>query len=129
VGNFLGVMKKAAASVKAQKQGWRFAIWLVLAAFTLQSYVTQVHIHDAAPVAAITKAFTNADHGKAPADNSPLDCPFCQAAALAGAFALPVTPLLILSAAGIILSAPDHPAPASYDTAAHIWRSRAPPQQ
>ena len=121
-------MKKAATTAKAHNQGWRFAIWLVLAAFTLQSYVTQVHIHDAAP-AAITKAFTNGSHGKAPVDNSPLDCPFCQAAALAGAFALPATPLLILSAVGIVLAAPDHPAPASYDTVAHIWQSRAPPQQ
>jgi hypothetical protein len=109
------------------EHGWRFAIWLVLAAFTLQSYVVQTHIHDAAP-AAITKAFTNTGNGKSPVDNSPMDCPFCQAA-LAGAFALPATPLLVLSAVGILLAAPDHPAPASYDAAAHIWRSRAPPQQ
>ena len=104
------------------------AIWLILAAFTLQSYVAQTHIHDSAP-AAIAKAFTTTSHGKTPVDNSPMDCPLCQAAALAGAFALPATPLLILSAAGIFLAAPDHPAPASYDTVAHIWRSRAPPQQ
>jgi len=121
-------MTRTATTAKAGKQGWRFAIWLVLAAFTLQSYVTQVHIHDAAP-AAITKAVASGNHGKAPVDNSPLDCPFCQAAALAGAFALPVTPLLVLSAVSTVLAAPDHPAPASYDTVAHIWRSRAPPQQ
>ena len=103
------------------------AIWLILAAFTLQSYVAQTHIHDTAP--AIAKAFTTSSHGKTPADNSPMDCPFCQAAALTGVFAIPVTPLLILSAVGIFLAAPDHPAPAAYDTVAHIWRSRAPPQQ
>src|SRR5580698_6708616 len=103
-------MKKAATTAKAGNQGWRFAIWLILAAFTLQSYVAQTHIHDAAP-AAIAKAATDSGHGKSSGDNNPLDCPFCQAVAQAGAFALPATPLLLLSVAGIMLAVPDHPAP------------------
>jgi hypothetical protein len=121
-------MTRTTAKAKTRKQGWRFAIWLVLAAFTLQAYVTQVHIHDAAP-AAIGKSVSNAGDGKSPGDNNPLDCPFCQAVAQAGAFALPTAPLLLLSVAGIMLAAPDHPAPAVTNTVAHIWRSRAPPQQ
>jgi putative copper export protein len=120
-------MKTAATRPAGTKNRWRFAIWLILAAFTLQSYVVQTHIHDAAP-AAISKAFTTTGHGKSPVDNSPLDCPFCQAA-LSSAFALSATPLVFLSAAGIFLAALDHPAASSYDTVAHIWRSRAPPQQ
>jgi hypothetical protein len=108
------------------KRGWRFAIWLVLVAFTLQSYVVQTHIHDTAAVA-ISKAFTSAGHGKSPVDNSPMDCPFCQAA-LFDAFALSATPIFFPSAAAIFLPAMDHPATASYDTVAHIWHSRAPPQ-
>jgi hypothetical protein len=119
-------MKTFATKSAGTKKGWRFAIWLILAAFTLQSYVVQTHIHDTAP-AAISKTFTGTGHGKSPADNSPLDCPFCQAA-LAGDFALSATVLVFLSAAGIFLAVPDRPATASYDTVAHIWRSRAPPQ-
>jgi hypothetical protein len=119
-------MKTFTTRSAGTKKRWRFAIWLILAAFTLQSYVVQTHIHDTAP-AAISKAFTNIGHGKLPVDNSPLDCPFCQAA-LAGAFALSTTALVFLSAAGIFLPIPDRPATASYDTVAHIWRSRAPPQ-
>jgi hypothetical protein len=120
-------MKTAATRPAGTKNRWRFAIWLILAAFTLQSYVVQTHIHDTGS-AAISRAFTHAGHGKSPVDNSPLDCPFCQAA-LSGALALPAVPLVFLSTAGIFLAALDHPATASYDTAAHIWRSRAPPQQ
>lgn len=100
---------------------------LILAAFTLQSYIVQTHIHGAAP-ATVSKALTSTGHGKSPVDNSPLDCPFCQAA-LSGAFALSATPLVFLSTAGVFLAALDHPVTASYDTVAHIWRSRAPPQQ
>jgi hypothetical protein len=120
-------MNIAATRAAGTKTRWRFAIWLVLVAFTLQSYVVQTHIHDTTP-AAIGNAFTNAGHGKLPVDSNPLDCPFCQAA-LSGAFTLSTPLLVFLSAAGIFLAAMDHPATASYDTAAHIWRSRAPPQQ
>jgi len=119
-------MNIAATGTARTTKRWRFAIWLILAAFTLQSYVVQTHIHDTAP-AAISKAFTNTGHGKSPVDNSPLDCPFCQAA-LSGAFALSTMPLVSLSAAGVFVAAPDHSATASYNTVAHIWRSRAPPQ-
>jgi hypothetical protein len=126
-------MKKAAAKAKTRDRGWRFAIWLVLVAFTLQAYVTQVHIHDAAPTTidkgAISKSITDAGHGKSPGGDNPLDCPFCQAVAQAGAFALPASPLLLLSVASIVLAAPDHPAAVATNTVAHIWRSRAPPQQ
>jgi hypothetical protein len=120
-------METVATRTAGMNKRWRFAIWFILAAFTLQSYVVQTHIHDTASVG-ISKAFTAGGHGKSPVDGSPLDCPFCQAA-LSGAFTLSAPPLVFLSAAGIFLAAMDHPATASYDTAAHIWRSRAPPQQ
>jgi hypothetical protein len=117
-------MRTAAAATKG---GWRFAVWLILAAFTLQSYGIQTHIHDAAPVA-VSKTFTNTGHGKVPGNDSPLDCPFCQAT-LSGALALSSAPLVLFFLTGIFLAAPDHPAAATYDMVAHIWRSRAPPQQ
>jgi hypothetical protein len=120
-------MQTAVTKAAGRNQRWRFAIWLILAAFTLQSYVVQTHIHDTAPTA-VSKTFTDTGHGKLPADTSPLDCPFCQAA-LSGAFALSPVVLVFLSATGVFMAPPDHPATASYDTVAHIWRSRAPPQQ
>jgi hypothetical protein len=120
-------MKIAATRTAGTKKGWRFAVWLILAAFALQSYVVQTHIHDATP-AAVSKIFTAIGHGKSPANNSPLDCPFCQAT-LSDAFVLSSAPFIFFLPVGIFLAAPDRPGPASYDTAAHIWRSRAPPQQ
>src|SRR6185437_15335038 len=119
-------MDTAATRTDGTNKKWRFAIWLILAAFTLQSYVVQTHFHDVSLVA-IGKAFTSTSHGKSPVDNSPLDCPFCQAA-MSGVFALFVTPLVFLFATGRLFAALDHPAAASYDTIAHIWRSRGPPQ-
>jgi hypothetical protein len=120
-------MNTAAKEIAGVKGRWHFAIWLFLVAFTLQSYVVQIHFHDAAPTA-ISKVLANTGHGKSPADNSPLDCPFCQAA-LSSAFALFATPLVFISADSTILATLNRPASASYDTMAHIWRSRAPPHK
>ncbi len=123
-------MKKPVARAAAKSGGWRVAIWLLLAAFTLQAYVAQTHIHDAAPTSlsqtGITKSVSASD-SKAPSDKSQPDCPFCQAVAQAGAFHLPGAPLIFLTASFITVMAPGHPAPASYDATAHNWRSRAPP--
>ena len=120
-------MNTAVTDAAGTKKGWHFAVWLILAAFILQSYVVQTHIHDASP-AAVTKIFANIGHGKSPVDNGPLDCPFCQAT-LSGAFTLSAAPFVIFILTGTLLTAPDNPATGSYDTVAHIWRSRAPPQQ
>jgi len=121
-------MTRSTAKAKTRIQRWRLAIWLVLAAFTLQAYVTQVHIHDSATTT-VTNSAANVGHGKSSGDNNPLDCPFCQAVAQAGAFALPAAPLLLLSVAGIMLAAPDHRSSGAANTLAHIWQSRAPPQK
>jgi hypothetical protein len=121
-------MKRATTRTAWKAREWRFAIWVLLAAFTLQAYVTQTHFHNNASTV-ISKVIVDASDDKTPLDNSQPDCPFCQAVAQASAFHLPGSPLLILTSAYVLLAAPSHPAPASYDTAAHIWRSRAPPQQ
>ncbi len=120
-------MKRATARTARHTFGWRIAIWVLLAAFTLQAFVAQSHIHDTA-FGGVVKIISDASDGKGPSENSQPDCPFCQAVAQAGAFHLPGSPLLILNAVYVLLAAPSHPAPASYDTAAHNWRSRAPPQ-
>lgn len=77
-----------------------FLALLVAFAFALQSFLTQTHIHGA-PASfggfAIVKIDAGSSGGsKAPADNSPLDCPYCQAIAHSGLFFMPAAPLLRL---------------------------------
>ena len=115
-----------AATRKRRVTGWRLIATLVLLAFTFQSYVAQTHIHDAAPASAAL--IKNLGHNKSPVDNSPLDCPFCQAVAHAGTFFMPVAPLLFLSAQWIEMAAPHLALSASTGAAAHSWQSRAPPR-
>ncbi len=104
---------------------WRFVACFLLIAFTLQSYITQTHIHNGTP-AAISKIVTGS-HGKAPVDDNPMDCPFCQAVAHNGPFFLPAAPLLLLSAVWTELAAPSLRMRVTADAAAHNWQSRAPP--
>jgi len=117
----------AATRANATLPGWRLIAILVMLAFTLQSYVAQTHIHEAAPPASAA-LIKNLGHNKSPVDNSPLDCPFCQAVAHDGAFFVPDAPILFLAAQWVAMAAPhfflaDHSADAN-----HSWRSRAPPR-
>ena len=75
---------------------------LVAFAFALQSFLTQTHIHGVPTVfdgSGIVKIDSGSSGGgKAPADTSPLDCPYCQAIAHSGLFFMPAAPLLRLPA-------------------------------
>jgi len=105
---------------------------MLLLAFTLQSFVTQTHVHfslHAIDRAAAVKVLVNAsDHGKSPIGNDTTDCPFCQAIFSAGAFFIPA-PLPLLPPTmwaenvgrSMSASAPD-------SEIAHSWQSRAPPR-
>ncbi|HEX4104724.1 MAG TPA: hypothetical protein VHX92_00690 [Rhizomicrobium sp.] len=117
-------MKARIASAKERSSGWRLVACLILVAFTLQSYITQTHIHNVAPAA--TAKITPL-HGNAPVDDNPVDCPFCQAVAHDGPFFAPAVPLLILSIEFVELAAPALRFHRSWDAPAHIWQSRAPP--
>lgn len=121
-----------AGEVRRGKPRWRAITWLVAFAFTLQSFVTQTHIHvtpQVAGSAAIVKLLdrASAEH-KAPVEKDKTTCPFCQAIARAGAFFASVAPLLPLPvtlvkhAIPALLSLTVHAPPA------HSWQSRAPPQ-
>ena len=118
-------MKAATVLAKKRSSGWRLIAGLILIAFSLQSWVTQTHIHSATP-AAVVKIFHHSQ-GKAPLDDNPMDCPFCQAVAHDGPFFLPTVPLLILSIAFVELAAPSMRFHRPSEAAAHIWQSRAPP--
>jgi len=118
-------VKTEVTSTRKANSGWRFIACLILITFTLQSYITQTHIHNATPVA-ITKVFPHSQ-GKTPLDDNPMDCPFCQAVAHDGPFFFPTVLLLILSVEFIELAAPAFHLHRSLEQLAHIWQSRAPP--
>jgi hypothetical protein len=109
----------------------RFVAFVVVLAFTLQSFIIQTHIHGTSQTfgaAAIVKILTDAPgHGQLPVDNSPVDCPFCQAIDHVGAFFAPAMPLLLLPAAQAERMAHAIAARVMAGHTALNWRSRAPP--
>jgi hypothetical protein len=121
------------AGVRRRSLGWRSVAWFLLLAFTLQSYVTQTHIHGAAQGvggAAIVKLLSKAPaHGNSPSENSSTDCPYCQAIVHAGAFFMPVTPVPIPLAVWSERIAPSIMASNVDSASAHDWHSRAPPRR
>lgn len=118
-------MKADNALVRERSWGCRLLACLILLAFTLQSYITQSHIHPLAP-AGVAKILTHSP-AKAPLDDNPMDCPFCQAVAHDGPFFLPTAPLLILSITYVELAAPAFRIHDFWDAPTYIWQSRAPP--
>jgi hypothetical protein len=104
---------------------------LVLFAFTLQSYVTQSHIHDglrgSGAIATVKSDAKAPSHRKSPLDDNPLNCSICQAVAHAGAFLMPAT-LPLLPALSAELATPFIALRAVGAGAMHDWQSRAPPQ-
>ncbi len=109
---------------------WRALTWILLLAFTLQSYITQTHIHPAAHPAAnasIAK-ITNKAPAPAPGDPDALNCPFCQAIATAGAFFTPAAPLLILPTQWVKVTMPRVSVILLHPAFARGWNSRAPPR-
>lgn len=117
---------KTTAILLDWKRAWRVIACLLLISFTLQSYITQTHIHSTS-TAAIAKILVGS-HDKAPIDDGPLDCPFCQAVAHDGPFFLPATALLLLAVMGVELAAPPFGARKNAYVPAHNWQSRAPPR-
>jgi hypothetical protein len=122
----------ATAARQTKNTGSRFRAigWVVLFAFTLQSFITQTHIHgvfsggntEAAKVRA-----SGSPHGKAPKQNSSAGCPFCQAITHAGVFAAPSSPNLVLPIRLAELGTPLFLAAAIGIAPSLPWHSRAPP--
>ena len=118
--------------VRRRISGWRYVTWILLLAFSLQSYITQTHIHITSHttdrvVASKLLASTPA-RNKSPAEDGTGTCPFCQAVTNASAFFAPTAPLVLpptLWAESIAL--PFLARMVGRDTA-HNWHSRAPPQ-
>ena len=112
------------------------------AAFLVQGYVTQTHIHPPFLRAVSTSVSVDSDgsrkidktdrrapsRGNLPANDDPSKCPLCQAVGHAGNFVwphaavviLPQLPLAIVPVAVALLRIPE--------AQSHDWRGRAPPQ-
>lgn len=121
-------MRTRAADTR--RQGWwRPVTWVLLIAFTLQSYVAQTHIHwlvqDSAGIA---KALGKVSPGKLPDENRATDCPFCQAVLHAGAFYTPLSPNVLPPAIWVELAALPPVAIVVGTRVGPHWQSRAPPQ-
>ena len=104
---------------------------LVLAlAFTLQSFVTQTHIHGIATggETAIVKVLKGPAPNPSPLDSSDNACAFCQAVAHSGAFFAPAAPVLLLPAFSTAPALLPVAVSVAGGVIAHSWQSRAPPK-
>jgi hypothetical protein len=108
----------------------RVIAWIVLLAFTVQSFITQTHIHvlfgrgDAASVKMLA---SGSPHGKTSKQDGSADCPFCQAITHAGTFATPSPPNLVLPVRLADIGAPLFLAGDIGIAPSLPWQSRAPP--
>ena len=101
---------------------------LVLLAFSFQSYLAQTHIHETAAATSAAQIY-HPGQNKSPVDNSPLDCPFCQALAHATSFLMPGALLLFL-APQWVKTTTSHTLFFDKGTATkYNWQSRAPPSR
>lgn len=121
-----------ARTVGVRGSGFRSIVWLLLVAFTLQSFITQIHIHraiDGAGKPAISQTLAKAPpHGNTSDQNSTADCPFCQAITHAGAFSTPSAPGLLLPVVWVESAPLLLVADAIDSLFSHPWQSRAPPR-
>jgi hypothetical protein len=122
----MGVMKASATKPEWFNRApvWRLIAALVLLAFSFQTYVAQTHIHQS-PIAGLA-SIAHPSH-KTPTENSPFDCPFCQAVAHGTSFLQPDSLTLLPSAQSLQIPVPHTLSVAKNTAADHSWRSRAPP--
>jgi hypothetical protein len=123
---------KTTISVEDRHRRRSIIVWILLFAFTVQSFAAQIHIHG--PLRAVDGASIGnvvekaGSHNKSSGAPDAADCPICQAIAHAGAFFVPLAPVLLLP--GWV----EHFVPSvrlltvAVATATHEWFSRAPPQ-
>lgn len=99
-----------------------FLALLLLVTFSLQSYLTQTHIHTGSAVA------QKQAPGKLPNKDDPANCPICQEMLQAGHFVTPSAASLLLPSAQVSVFRIVTRAVVVAQSASHAWRSRAPPQ-
>lgn len=118
-----------AKTTRTRGSGFRAIAWILLVAFTLQSFVTETHIHGAFQSASTTVAAVVKTEAQknAPVDNGKAECPFCQAIVHAGAFFAPPAQILILPLSWATIAASFFVVESVVSVSSHRWQSRAPP--
>jgi hypothetical protein len=107
----------------------RFVVFIATFAFALQSFIAQTHIHsESLTLGGVITIATTSASGKAPADHSQADCPFCQAVVHVGSVVASSPPLLRLPFSWVETAALIFSVVATSGSAAHDWQSRAPPR-
>lgn len=107
----------------------RIVMFVAVLAFALQSYIAQTHIHDAWQAAGgIVRLATQPSPDKSPIDHNRADCPFCQAVLHVGAALASPAPLLTLPFVWVLTAPLIFTTRADSVSAAHDWKSRAPPR-
>lgn len=117
----------------------RAAVALTLVAFSLQSFMTQTHIHFAPALeralAASNSALPGAhdaiaskkNHDRYPANQDPANCPICQEMLYAGHYVTPAAIAALAPAWAISIIATVELVPLFVSARSHSWRGRAPP--
>jgi hypothetical protein len=105
--------------------------FFLLAAFTLQSFVIQTHIHIG--TSAVTFGFVQNTNAGTPDKPSPLDndstnCLFCQEVMHAGHFVMPAAAALALPTEFVSIVPIRIALPLFVGAIAHGWQSRGPPR-
>lgn len=125
------MVKAKARRPGAPLGGWRHALaYVLLAAFALQSYVVQTHIHLAPADAAklFVSGPAHGGHDRYPAGDDPANCPLCQEILHSGHYVTPAAlayapPTLAVSTVLLVDAALPFIVALS-----HSWHGRAPPQ-
>jgi hypothetical protein len=108
---------------------WRVAlVQLVLAAFVLQSFVIQTHIHFAPAVLAQLTGKSDSHHDHWPANDDPANCPICQELLHSGQFVTPAAQFLLPPTLAVsTIAVVDEALPFVF-APSHNWQGRAPPR-
>ncbi|MGB8365444.1 MAG: hypothetical protein ACLQUZ_01565 [Rhizomicrobium sp.] len=128
-------------SAPVRLTGWRLAVTsLAFAAFVLQSFVVQTHIHITHEAAARLAAYVAAHaperlaqqageggHEKHP-ENDPANCPICQEILHCGQFVAPAAQVFLPPAMAVSTIAVVDKALPFIFALSHAWRGRAPPR-
>ncbi len=119
-------MGQKSLAVAAPRRTPLFGVWLAVLALAIQCLVIQPHVDAAyAPISAETSHV--AAQLTAPNHETQSVCVICQAMATGGAFALSISPTLVLIERSVLASAPAHRPRPAQRARSHNWQSRAPP--
>lgn len=110
----------------------RALVFLTLAAFTMQGFLTQTHIHAIAkgspPAVDIFDGAPAPAGDKAPSKNDPANCPLCQQFASSGQFITPAAAAILLPSLAVSIIDVIVVATQAIQPVSHNWHGRAPPK-